>query len=94
MERPDAGRSNWARKAGGWSLLVIGVAGCVLPVIPGIPFAFAGLIVLARDYTWARTALRKAKRKAVSMRRRSRVKRAGVVIVASGRSEAGESLES
>ncbi|QNI37390.1 hypothetical protein H7846_03495 [Edaphobacter sp. 4G125] len=70
-----AGRNSWARKAGGWGLLVAGVAGCILPVIPGIPLLLAGLIILARDYAWARAALRKVKRKVVSMRRRTRVKR-------------------
>ena len=37
-------------RPGGWALLAIGIAGCVLPVIPGIPFSLAGLIILARDY--------------------------------------------
>lgn len=74
-------RSSWARKAGGWCLLAAGVAGCVLPVIPGIPLALAGLIILARDYAWARSALRKAKRKAASMRRRSRLKKSGKTVV-------------
>jgi len=69
------GRNGWARKAGGWGLLVAGVAGCILPVIPGIPLLLAGLLILARDYAWARAALRKLKRKVVSMRRKARVKR-------------------
>lgn len=61
--------------AGGWLLLGLGIAGCVLPIIPGIPLALAGLLILARDYAWARSLLRKAKRKAVSMRRRARPRR-------------------
>ena len=75
MGAVETGRNGWARKAGGWGLLVAGVAGCILPVIPGIPLLLAGLIILARDYAWARSALRKVKRKAVSMRRKARVKR-------------------
>jgi uncharacterized membrane protein YbaN (DUF454 family) len=70
-------RNGLWRKVGGWFLLVLGLAGCVLPILPGIPFAIAGLIILARDYSWAKTALRKAKRQAVAMRRRARGKRSG-----------------
>jgi uncharacterized membrane protein YbaN (DUF454 family) len=70
---PD--RNTWLRKAGGWFLLILGLAGCVLPILPGIPFALAGLLILARDYSWAKTALRKAKRQAVALRRRARGKR-------------------
>ncbi len=33
------------------------------------------LIILARDYSWAKTALRKAKRQVVTLRRRARAKR-------------------
>jgi len=68
-------RNTWVRNAGGWFLLVLGLAGCLLPVLPGIPFALAGLIILARDYSWAKTVLRKAKRKVVTLRRRVRAKR-------------------
>lgn len=72
MEAVGAMRSGWARKAGGWGLLGMGIAGCVLPVIPGIPLLLAGLLVLARDYAWARRLLRGAKRWIVRMRRRRR----------------------
>jgi uncharacterized membrane protein YbaN (DUF454 family) len=71
----NPGRNTWVRKVGGWFLLILGLAGCLLPVLPGIPFALAGLIILARDYSWAKTALRKAKRKVVTLRRRARAKR-------------------
>jgi uncharacterized membrane protein YbaN (DUF454 family) len=76
MDGMGAIRNGWARKAGGWALLAVGIAGCVLPVIPGVPFALAGLIILARDYVWARGALRSTKRWLVRMRRRARAKRA------------------
>lgn len=68
--------NDWTRKAGGWGLLVVGVAGCVLPVIPGIPFLIAGLIVLGRDYAWARSGLRRVKRWVVAARRKARARRA------------------
>ena len=36
--------------------LLAGIAGCILPVIPGVPLAFAGLILLQFtdkvDFTW------------------------------------------
>lgn len=70
-------RNSWLRKASGWFLLILGLAGCVLPILPGIPFALAGLLILAKDYSWAKTALRKAKRQVVAIRRRARAKRSG-----------------
>ncbi len=76
MDGAGAIRNGWLRKASGWALLAVGIAGCVLPVIPGIPLALAGLLILARDYAWARSALRSTKRWLVRMRRRARTKRA------------------
>jgi len=76
MDGVGAIRNGWARKASGWALLIVGIAGCLRPVIPGIPFALAGLFILARDYAWARGALRSTKRWLVRMRRRARAKRA------------------
>jgi hypothetical protein len=49
------------RTAGGWTLLVLGVAGLVLPVLPGVPLLFAGLVMLSTNYPWARTCLRRLK---------------------------------
>ncbi len=63
------------RKVGGWALLSVGIAGCVLPVIPGIPLLLAGLLVLSHDYVWAKSTLGKAKRWAVHVRRKARTKR-------------------
>jgi len=76
MDPASTSRSSWVRKAGGWALLAAGIAGCVLPVIPGIPLLLAGLLVLAQDYLWAKSALGKTKRWAVYVRRRTRAKRA------------------
>ena len=84
MEPGSEGQSGWVRKASGWTLLALGIAGCVLPVIPGIPLLLAGLLILARDYTWAKSALGKAKRWAVHVRRRARAKRGGAAPVARG----------
>jgi hypothetical protein len=88
---PD--RSSWARKAGGWCLLTAGLAGCVLPVIPGIPLLLAGLLILARDYAWARSALRKAKRKIVSIRRRARSRKSNKTVVARDASAGSQTTE-
>lgn len=33
----------------GWGLVAAGIAGCVLPVAPGIPLVLAGLVVLAKE---------------------------------------------
>ena len=54
----------------GLSLLVIGVAGLVLPVLQGWVFILAGLAVLSSHSVWARTALDwlKAKGRAVKTR--------------------------
>jgi hypothetical protein len=38
------------RTAGAWTLIFIGVAGCVLPIIPGIPILAAGLAMLGKDH--------------------------------------------
>lgn len=89
MGAMETGRNSWARKAGGWGLIAAGIAGCILPVIPGIPLLLAGLIILSRDYAWARGALRKVKRKVVAMRRRTRAKRS-VNVVVSRSSEPGD----
>jgi len=37
----------------GWSLVLLGLAGLVLPFLQGILFLALGLIVLAREHTWA-----------------------------------------
>lgn len=37
------------RQVSGYVCLAVGIAGCVLPILPGIPFLFAGLGLLAVD---------------------------------------------
>ena len=41
------------RQVSGYACVAAGVAGCVLPVIPGIPLLIAGLGLLAVDSPWA-----------------------------------------
>lgn len=42
------------RLLGGWGLILVGLAGCVLPVLPGVPLILGGLALLAPEYEWAR----------------------------------------
>lgn len=59
---PEQGeRAGTMRKIGGWALVVVGVAGLVLPVIPGVPLLIGGLAILAPDYVWAQKSLDKVK---------------------------------
>jgi len=46
-------RPSLARKIGGWSLLVLGVLGCVLPFLQGFLFLALGLFVLRDQYDWS-----------------------------------------
>lgn len=46
--RPDA-----ARMAAGWSCLVLGVLGCILPFLQGFIFLALGLFVLRDQHLWA-----------------------------------------
>jgi uncharacterized membrane protein YbaN (DUF454 family) len=77
MDEREQERSGygWARKATGWGLLIAGIAGCILPILPGVPLLLAGLLILARDYVWAKRTLRRVKRWAVKIRRKARSRR-------------------
>jgi hypothetical protein len=48
----------------GFGLVALGVAGLVLPVLPGWIFIIAGFAVLSREYSWAHSGLTYARRKA------------------------------
>jgi uncharacterized protein len=37
----------------GWMFLVLGAAGIVLPILPGILFVLMGLSILSFEYEWA-----------------------------------------
>jgi uncharacterized protein (TIGR02611 family) len=48
----------------GVAMVLAGLAGLVLPVVPGWLLIFSGLAVLAGEFVWARTLLDNAKAKA------------------------------
>ena len=48
----------------GFVLVVIGLAGLLLPVLPGWLLIIGGLAVLSREYSWARSGLTFARRHA------------------------------
>lgn len=60
----------------GATLVLLGLAGVVLPVIPGPLLIIGGLALLATEYVWARRALAAAKRKASQARSKVRERRA------------------
>ncbi|HSK43474.1 MAG TPA: PGPGW domain-containing protein [Candidatus Binatia bacterium] len=43
-----------AFNAAGWALLMLGVAGLLLPVLPGVALLIVGLSFLSLEYKWAR----------------------------------------
>ena len=55
--------ARWARIIGGFALLVLGVIGLFLPFLQGIAFIVLGLLLLSREYHWARRLLDWVKRK-------------------------------
>lgn len=52
----------------GWALVLLGIAGTILPIIPGVPLFFAGLIILARHYAWANRLLARLRAIAVKFK--------------------------
>ena len=59
--------------AAGGILLLVGLLGWFLPLMPGWPFVIAGLAILAGEFVWARRLLDKAREQLGRMtRRRSR----------------------
>ena len=48
----------------GFALVAVGIAGLVLPILPGWALIIAGLVVLSREYPWANSALVFARRQA------------------------------
>lgn len=47
----------------GWSFIILGVAGLVLPFLQGVLFILIGLIILSSQYAWARLALAKLRKR-------------------------------
>jgi hypothetical protein len=58
-------------------LVLVGLAGIVLPILPGPLVIIAGLAVLGTEYAWARRALEEAKRRAARARDRVRRRQPG-----------------
>lgn len=49
--------------AAGWLMLLLGLAGLVLPFLPGWLFIIAGLLLLSGEYVWAHRLLETARRR-------------------------------
>lgn len=45
----------------GFGLVLLGIAGIILPVMPGWIFLIPGLMILSEHFVWARRLLDKAK---------------------------------
>jgi hypothetical protein len=71
--RPPGFFARIRRKAFGWSMLLVGVAGLILPLLNGTFFLVVGLYVLKDDYAWAGRTIdwmrRKFPKQAASMDR-------------------------
>jgi hypothetical protein len=48
----------------GFTLVAVGLAGLLLPILPGWALIIAGLLVLSREYSWAYSALAFSRRQA------------------------------
>jgi uncharacterized protein len=47
----------------GWSFILLGIAGLVLPFLQGVLFILVGLIILSSQYAWARLWLTKLRKR-------------------------------
>lgn len=55
MTAPGSARkSSVSRLMLGWVCVLLGLVGLLLPLLPGIPLLFVGVVLLARQYRWAR----------------------------------------
>jgi uncharacterized membrane protein YbaN (DUF454 family) len=52
------------RQLSGWLLVLVGVIGLIMPVMPGWLFLIPGLVILAERFTWAKRLLAWAREKA------------------------------
>jgi uncharacterized protein len=41
----------------GWSFILLGIVGLILPLLQGVLFILVGLIILSSQYAWARVLL-------------------------------------
>ena len=53
----------WVRIVAGFLLLGLGLVALLLPVVPQVPFILGGLLLLAREFHWARRLLEWARSK-------------------------------
>ena len=58
------------RFVSGWALILVGIAGCVLPILPGVPLILAGLALLASEYSWAQRWMDKLKAWMIGVRKK------------------------
>lgn len=56
----------------GWAFVALGVVGVVLPILPGIPLLFVGLLVLSSEYVWAHHLLGKIRERFPTASRKAR----------------------
>ena len=63
------------RSVGGVLLVVVGLLGLVLPVIPGVPLLMAGVAVLGREHPLVRPALERLGRLRENWRGRRRIRK-------------------
>jgi uncharacterized protein len=47
----------------GWSFILLGIVGLVLPFLQGVLFILVGLAILSSQYAWARRLLEKSRRR-------------------------------
>jgi uncharacterized protein len=47
----------------GWSFILLGIVGLVLPVLQGVLFILVGVIILSSQYAWARVLLAKLRKR-------------------------------
>jgi uncharacterized membrane protein YbaN (DUF454 family) len=55
----------------GVALVLLGIAGLVLPILPGWLLIIAGLAVLRTEYVWAKQLTESAQKRANNLTRRS-----------------------
>lgn len=63
IEQQNEPVGSLSRKLIGWSCLLLGVVGVVMPIIPGIPFLLVGAVTLSTEHVWMRAFLIGAKRR-------------------------------
>jgi uncharacterized protein len=47
----------------GWSFILLGIVGLILPVLQGVLFILVGVIILSSQYAWARVLLEELRKR-------------------------------